>query len=105
MAKSVDPRIQLTHLRKQIDSIDRKLLKLFNDRAKVAQKIGVVKRNHSMSIIEPSREQQVVANMITANKGPLPNDSIERIYLGIMIEMRNIQRQNEPETPAKEEGN
>jgi chorismate mutase len=105
MAKSVDPRIQLTHLRKQIDSIDRKLLKLFNDRAKVAKKIGAVKRDHSMSIIEPAREQQVVANMITANKGPLPNDSIERIYLGIMIEMRNIQRQNEPETPAKEEGN
>jgi chorismate mutase-like protein len=99
MAKPDDPRLELTRFRRQIDALDLKLLKVLNDRAGVAQKIGAVKRRHGLAVIEPAREQQVVANMLSANTGPLPNDSIERIFLGVMIEMRNIQRDHQPAEP------
>jgi chorismate mutase-like protein len=91
-APEVDPRIALTGFRHQIDTIDRQLLDLLNQRGRVAQQIGLVKSQHGLAVVEPSREQQVVANMMAANEGPLPNDSIERIFLGVMIEMRNLQR-------------
>lgn len=104
MAKHDDPRLELARFRRQIDSLDQKLLKLLNGRAKVAQQIGAVKRRHGLAVIEPTREQQVVANMLSANTGPLPNDSIERIFLGVMIEMRNIQRDHQPAEPLPPEG-
>jgi chorismate mutase len=56
-----------------------------------------VKRAHGLAIVEPAREQQVVANMIAANRGPLSSDSVERIFAGIMIEMRNLQREGKDE--------
>jgi len=92
MAKSGDPRIALARHRAAIDAIDRKLLALLSRRGQIAQKIGAFKRANGLAIIEPSREQQVVSNLISANKGPLGNDAIERIFLGVMIEMRNLQR-------------
>jgi chorismate mutase-like protein len=91
--KTENPRIVLNRHRRRIDAIDRKLLMLLNQRGRIARQIGAVKNAHGLAIIEPAREQQVVANMISANPGPLPSDSIERIFSGIMIEMRNLQRE------------
>ncbi|MDX2178868.1 MAG: chorismate mutase [Bryobacteraceae bacterium] len=95
MTKAVDPQRALARYRTQIDKIDRDLLGLLNRRGRIAQKIGAVKREHSLAIVEPAREQQVVANLIAANSGPLANDAIERIFLGVMIEMRNLQRKED----------
>lgn len=97
MRKSEDPRVAMARLRKRIDGIDRKVLDLLNQRGRVAQEIGHVKRAHGLAIVEPAREQQVVANMIAANRGPLSSDSVERIFAGIMIEMRNLQREGKDE--------
>jgi len=41
--------------RKQIDEIDLRLVELLNQRAKLAQEIGKLKRNTSMPIYEPNR--------------------------------------------------
>ncbi len=90
--KSEDPRIKLAELRQQIDAIDLDILALLNQRGKIAQEIGLVKKTSNLAIVELQREQQVVANMLAANKGPLPNDSVERLFSSIMIEMRNLQR-------------
>lgn len=91
--KSDDPRIQLAEFRQQIDDIDLKILALLNQRGKIAQQIGIVKKMSSLAIVELQREQQVVSNMLAANEGPLPNDSVERLFSSIMIEMRNLQRE------------
>jgi len=93
-AKSTDPRVALQKYRGEIDKIDGRLLDLLNRRGRLAQRIGAIKREHSLAIVEPSREQQVVANLMAANRGPLSNDAVERIFLGVMIEMRNLQRKD-----------
>lgn len=97
MPKTEDPRVALARLRERIDGIDRKMLALLNRRGKIAREIGSIKRAQGLAIVEPAREQQVVANMIAANRGPLSNDSVERIFAGIMIEMRNLQREGRDE--------
>jgi chorismate mutase-like protein len=90
---AADPKASLARYRRRIDAIDQKLLALLNERGRIAQKTGGVKQQAGLAIVEPSREQQVVANMLAANNGPLPDDSVERLFLSIMIEMRNLQRE------------
>ncbi|MBM3726423.1 MAG: chorismate mutase [Acidobacteria bacterium] len=90
-------RAEMGKFRTQIDNIDVEILGLLNLRGVIAQEIGGIKRRASLPIVEMGRERQVVANMVERNGGPLPPDSVERIFQAIMIEMRNLQCTPEPE--------
>lgn len=91
--------------RRQIDEIDRKLVELLSQRAHAAHEIGKLKRDIGMPIYEPDRERTVFENARKANKGPLPDRDLQRIYERIMDIMRAIQREEiAPETLAKQDG-
>ena len=79
--------------RKKIDELDRKLVALLSERARAAVEIGKLKRNTSMPIYEPDREQIVLENVQQANPGPLPGRDLVRIYERIIDVMRNIQKE------------
>jgi chorismate mutase len=91
--------------RKQIDEIDRKLVELLSQRAHAAHEIGKLKRDVGMPIYEPDRERAVFDNARSANRGPLPDRDLQRIYERIMDVMRQIQREEiAPETLASQDG-
>ncbi len=79
--------------RKIIDEIDGKLVDLLSQRAHAAHEIGKLKRDAGMPIYEPDRERAVFANARSANRGPLPDRDLLRIYERIMDVMRQIQRE------------
>ena len=79
--------------RRKIDEIDRKLVELLSERAHAAHEIGKLKRNVGMPIYEPDRERFVFENAKTANRGPLPDRELQRIYERIMDVMRQIQQE------------
>ena len=75
---------------------------LLNERTRVVEEIGRVKREAQLPIYEPKREEQVFANVGAANHGPLPSDAVRRIFERIIDEMRTIQRRKivpHPEDP------
>jgi chorismate mutase len=45
-----------------------------------------------MPVYEPKREDMVYANIMAANGGPIPDDSVRRIFERIIDEMRTLQR-------------
>jgi chorismate mutase len=45
-----------------------------------------------MPIYEPKREDDVFANVIAQNQGPLPPDAVKRLFERIIDEMRTLQR-------------
>ena len=47
---------KLKPLREQIDALDATLLKLLNERAKVAQQVGHVKAEPNTQVFRPERE-------------------------------------------------
>ena len=83
---------KLAECRKNIDRIDLQLLALLNERARVAEIIGTVKRAHAMPVYEPKREEQVYKNIFENNHGPLPADAVRRIFERVIDEMRNLQK-------------
>lgn len=74
----------LAQLRVQIDSLDSQLLDLLNQRAKVAEAVGDLKRHEGTPFFRPDRVAQVIAKVQQANPGPLLNQHIGSIWREIM---------------------
>ncbi len=80
---------ELKKFREQIDRIDDELLKLFNQRAGLAQQIGHVKGNGA--VLRPEREAQVLQRMVQANAGPLSNQGVTQLFTEIMSQCRALE--------------
>ena len=74
----------LAALRVQIDQLDAELLRLLNDRAKVAQEVGDIKRAEGSPFFRPDRVSQVIEKITQANAGPLKNEHVASIWREIM---------------------
>ena len=88
-----EARARLEEFRVLIDDVDRRIVGLLNERTRVVEEIGRVKREAKLPIYEPKREDQVFANISGANHGPLMPEAVRRIFERIIDEMRGIQRQ------------
>jgi len=87
-----EARARLEEFRLLIDDVDRRIVALLNERTQVVEEIGHVKRSTELPIYEPKREEQVFANVSGANRGPLGEDALRRIFERIIDEMRKVQR-------------
>ncbi len=76
--------MSLETVRKKIDNVDEKLVKLLNERTRYALEIGKLKKKDGKSIYVPAREKQVLARVSKLNGGPLAEKSIRAIYREIM---------------------
>jgi len=82
----------LNAFRHQIDKLDQQILKLVNDRAKLAVEIGKVKQDQASNIFAPAREEEVLQNVLGSNHGPLDEVTVRAIYREIMSGSRALQR-------------
>lgn len=82
----------LSRCRERIDELDLRLLDLLNQRTAIVEEIGRIKQDLDMGIYEPKREEQVFANVLGHNHGPLPPDAVKRIFERIIDEMRTLQK-------------
>ncbi len=82
----------LRSLRSAIDRLDLQILKLVNERAALAGEIGRVKNDQGAEVFSPAREEEVLENVLEANKGPLDPATIRAIYREIMSGSRALQK-------------
>ncbi len=76
----------LEEVRRQIDAIDERLQELINERARLAQAVGISKHNdgHTVDFYRPEREAQVLRQAQKRNKGPLRDEEVLRLFREIM---------------------
>ena len=83
----------LDDLRNDIDRVDEVLVRLLNERARVACEIGRLKKDLGVEVYQPEREKQVLAHVRgVAAEGPLGADAIARLFERIMDEARRLER-------------
>ncbi len=92
----------LDELRDDIDRVDEVLVRLLNERARVACEIGKLKKAQGVEIYQPEREKQVLAHVRgIAAEGPLGPDAIARLFERIIDEARRLERRlMDAEDPA-----
>ena len=78
-------------LRKKIDQVDEKIVRLLNDRAFLAQRIGHHKRLANQEIYVPGREQEVVKRVSELSRGPLPVAAVQSVYREIIAACRGVE--------------
>ena len=83
--------MNLSALRREIDRIDLRLLRLLNRRGALARQIGRLKRRHGLPVQDRKREQVVLARMLQRNGGPLPRESVRGIFREILRQNRRLQ--------------
>lgn len=83
---SEDLQKALAGVRADIDRIDGELLKLLNERARCAQRVGEIKTEHGEAghIYRPEREATVLRRLQDVNPGPLPNENITFFFREVM---------------------
>ena len=79
--------------RREIDELDREILRLLNLRAKLALRIAHEKRAQGLPLRSPAREEEVIRRLVEDNQGPLGAGAVERIFRLIIAEARHIQGQ------------
>src|SRR5213082_3877805 len=85
-AQAQAPVLNLEEVRGQIDAIDEKIHQLINDRARLAQLVGISKTREGKTVdfYRPEREAQVLRMARERNKGPLRDEEILRLFREIM---------------------
>src|SRR6202046_5774041 len=73
-------------VRTQIDGIDEQLHRLLNDRARLAQQVGISKTSTGSMVdfYRPEREAQVLRLVKERNQGPLRTEDLLRLFREIM---------------------
>jgi chorismate mutase/prephenate dehydratase len=76
----------LAAVRERIDNVDQQIQRLLNERARLAQRVGLTKsRNEAgAEFYRPEREAQVLRAVRERNRGPLRDEEVVRLFREIM---------------------
>jgi len=80
------PASDLEQVRREIDAIDERIHTLINDRARLAQQVGISKSRDGRTVdfYRPEREAQVLRKARARNAGPLRDEEVVRLFREIM---------------------
>jgi chorismate mutase / prephenate dehydratase len=84
--------MSIEELRKQVDTIDSRIIKLIAERMQVTRNIGLEKKNTGRPIEDKVREQAVIEKVkVLARSEKLNSLEIEKIYQGIIAASKEVQ--------------
>lgn len=83
--------MKLEDWRNEIDSIDTEIVRLINQRASIAKKIGVLKTTAGLPILDGDREEAILRGVCSKNQGVLEDESLVRIFRQVIRESKQIQ--------------
>jgi chorismate mutase len=83
--------MDIEHWRKEIDEIDLELLRLLNMRARLALKVGALKKAARIPFADPDRERWVLQRLQEVNSGPLDDRAVDKLFRRIIRESKRIE--------------
>lgn len=86
------PKTSLDKLRREIDSIDDKILALLTNRGRIAKDIGRIKAERGENVFAVDREAEILSRLADRNKGPIPSESVEDIFREVFTACRSLQK-------------
>ena len=77
---------ELEEYRKKIDSLDERIVKLLDERMKIALQVGGYKKKHGLEIVYEKREEEVLGHVKKILKKWIEDDAVKEVYRQIIAE-------------------
>ena len=83
----------LLELRAFIDALDKELVRLLNQRARVSLAVGALKKQANLPVWQPQREKELLETLASCTGEALPPEHLKAIYKEILSSSRALQRE------------
>ena len=77
-----DPTVQ--QLRDEISELDRAILDAVNGRIELVAALRRHKQDVGLPFLDPDRERQLLADLASANQGPLSDEGLRELFGGLL---------------------
>jgi chorismate mutase/prephenate dehydratase len=78
-------------MRQDIDDVDRDIVAKLNDRARLVQEVGALKKSAREPVYDAARERDLVARLTDANPGPFPTAGLGPVFREIISATRSLE--------------
>jgi chorismate mutase/prephenate dehydratase len=95
---------ELARLRRRIDVLDRRIVKLLNERAELARRVGRAKAAAGRrGIRDVAREREILLRVAMANAGPMPQADLLALYRRLFAATRALEAADRRRAPSAPE--
>ena len=93
--ESADTQARIGELRSRVDEVDRELIRILNERARIVQEILAIKAEAGKPLFDPRREEEILQKVAEQNQGPIYDTSMREIFELILHRIRDLEVQRE----------
>ena len=86
---------RIEDLRNRADEVDRELIRILNERARIVQEIVAIKAEAGKPLFDPRREEEILQRVAQQNEGPIYDTSMREIFEQILHRIRDLEVQRE----------
>ena len=103
--KAVPESAELRRLRRRIDVLDRRIVALLNERARVAREAGRAKTEAGRRAIrDADREREILLRVSMANEGPMPQADLLALYRRLFVATRALEARDRDRGGPRRDG-
>ncbi len=82
---------ELRRLRRRIDALDKRIVALLNERARLARDAGRAKDAAGAGVRDVDREREILLRVSMANEGPMPQADLLALYRRVFAATRALE--------------
>lgn len=91
--ENADTQARIEELRSRVDEVDRELIRILNERARIVQEMVEVKAQVGKPLFDPKREEEILRKVAEVNEGPIYDSSMREIFEIILHRIRDLEVQ------------
>ena len=88
---TIENESKLKVLRQKIETVDEDILRLLDERAKIAVDVGRLKTEGNMDFYDPQREGQILAGLAQKNTEAFPQRAVQSVFREIISACRSLE--------------
>ena len=90
---NADTQGRIEELRSRVDEVDRELIRILNERARIVQELVSIKAEAGKPLFDPKREEEILRKVAEVNEGPIYDSSMREIFELILHRIRDLEVQ------------
>jgi chorismate mutase len=93
--ENAETKARINELRSQVDEVDRELIRILNERARIVQEMVAIKAEAGKPLFDPRREEEILRRVAEENDGPIYDSSMREIFELVLHRIRDLEVQRE----------